>query len=120
MDLRFYSLTRAPRSLPIWHAILADLGNPHPRQVAKVLGVGIRTVYRWNRTGNAPRAAALALFWLTRWGHSAVHTQAVNDAILAAQLAASLRRELDSVRVEFDRVMALSNTGAADGSYLKG
>jgi hypothetical protein len=29
----------------------------------------------------------LALFWLTRWGRSAVNTQAVNDAVMAVQLA---------------------------------
>lgn len=108
MDLRFYSLTRAPSTLPIWHTILGDLGNPHPRQVAKVLGVGVRTVYRWNRTGVAPKSAVLALFWLTRWGHSQVHTQATNDAIVAAQLAASLQREIKSLRVELSQVLALS------------
>jgi hypothetical protein len=58
-----------------------------------VLDVGCSTVYRWSATGNEPRAACLALFWLTRWGRSQVHTQATNDAATAVGLAQALARE---------------------------
>jgi predicted DNA-binding transcriptional regulator AlpA len=119
MELDFYRITRAPQRLPIWQLILADLGNPHPKEIAKVLGVGVRTVYRWNRTGSAPRAAALALYWLTRWGHSEIHTQATNDAALLGQLAASLQRELVSLRVELAEVLAMPRS-SSDVSRIEG
>lgn len=48
-----YSITSAPRTLPIWQSILDDLSNPPAARVVRVLGVGARTVYRWNRTVRA-------------------------------------------------------------------
>ena len=66
MNFSPYSIGHAPRSLPIWQTILDDLGNPHPAAVARLLGLGARTVYRYNRDGQAPRHVCLALFWLTR------------------------------------------------------
>lgn len=66
MNLRLRSIEHAPASLPIWQTLLDDLGNPPPQRVARMLGVSVRTVYRWN----AAKAAMLALFWLTRWGHT--------------------------------------------------
>jgi hypothetical protein len=68
MNIQLFSIDQAPRSLPIWQTILDDLGRPHPARVAKVLGVGLRTAYRYHEADNAPRSWCLALFWLTRWG----------------------------------------------------
>lgn len=102
-----YSLHHAPASLPIWQSILEDLGNPSPAHVAKLLGVGVRTVYRWNRRQRAPRAACLALFWLTRWGRSAVDAQAVNDCRVAVAYANALERELYCVRATLTQVLAI-------------
>lgn len=90
MEPRLFSIEQSPRTVPAWDAILEDLGRPPPERVARVLGVSRSTVYRWHQEGTGPRIACLALFWLTRWGRSAVHTQATNDAILTAQLARSL------------------------------
>ncbi len=108
MDLQLFSIERLPPALPIWDHILADLGHPPAARIARALGVGHSTVYRWTATGNAPRAAALALFWLTRWGRSAVHTQATNDAILAVQLARSLTEERLTLRAQVDDLERLS------------
>lgn len=119
MKLQLFSIHQAPSTLPIWQLILEDLAHPQPRQVAKVLGVGVRTVYRWNQAGSAPRAACLALYWLTRWGRSAVHTQATNDALMAVALARSLGDELELVRARLAHVLALANTGAANRPLLK-
>lgn len=121
MSFSPYSLGHAPRALPIWQAILEDLGNPHPRAVARVLGVGTRTVYRWNRDGQAPRAAAMALFWLTRWGRSLVDCDAVRACQLAIAQANALERdradleaEVGRLRTRLEHVMALADTGAAN------
>ncbi len=118
MKLQLYGLGQAPRALPIWQTILEDLGRPHPAQVARILGVGVRTVYRWNRTGQAPRTACLALYWLTRWGRSEVHAQAVNDATVAVGLAQALQTELDRTRLELAHVLALSDSGAANAPLI--
>lgn len=120
MKLQLFSIHQAPSTLPIWQSILEDLSSPEPRQLAKVLGVGVRTVYRWNQAGSAPRMACLALFWLTRWGRSQVHTQAVNDALMAASLARSLADERDLLQAQLARVLSLVDTGAANRPILGG
>ena len=80
-----------PRFTPPLSAMLADLGQPTPAQVAQALGVTTRTVHRWIAQDRAPRPAALALYWVTRWGRSSVECTAVNDArLMAAQARAAL------------------------------
>jgi predicted DNA-binding transcriptional regulator AlpA len=98
MDLRLFSVDQVPRALPIWELIVADLGRPSAPRIGRALGVSESTVYRWNATGHAPRVAALALFWMTRWGHSQIHAQATNDALIAVQLARSLHEERAALR----------------------
>lgn len=95
-----FSIDKAPKALPVWESILDDLGHPPAHRVARVLGVGRSTVYRWNAEGHGPRIACLALFWLTRWGRSLVDTQATNDAVLHVQLARSLGEERDKLARE--------------------
>jgi len=109
-----YSLGHAPRTLPIWQTLLDDLGSPTPPQVAKVLGVSVRTVHRWNRDQRAPRAACLALFWLTRWGRSQVDAQAVNDCRQAVGYASALERELFRLRTTLVHVLAIGEFGSAN------
>lgn len=114
-----YSLAQAPQVLPVWQSLVMDLGNPHPREIAKVLSLGTRTVYRYNRTGQAPRVACLALYWLTRWGRSQVATQAANDVQVIAGYASSLEVEVDRLRSELHRVMALNGSGAANDAIQR-
>lgn len=104
----FSSIDKAPRTLPVWQMLISDLGDPPAERVARVLGVGVRTVYRWNRTGAAPRAACLALYWLTRWGRSEVHCQAVNDATVAVQYVAALKAELARTELRLQHVLAVA------------
>lgn len=120
MKIVFYSIDQAPLHVPAWDVMLDDLGRPLPQRIARVLGVGRSTVYRWNLAGSAPRAACLALFWLTRWGRSQIHTQAVNDAQMAAALARGLGDELRRVERRFAHVMALAHTGEANQPFLRG
>jgi predicted DNA-binding transcriptional regulator AlpA len=108
------SIERAPAALPVWAAILEDLGNPAPQRVAKALGVARSTVYRWNQAGGGPRMACLALFWLTRWGRSEVDAQAVNDAQLYSQLATSLAADRDRLA---HQVQLLTATLAPAGGF---
>lgn len=118
MEFHPYSIEHAPRDLPIWHTILEDLNNPPPQRVARVLGLGVRTVYRYNRDGHAPRSVCLALFWLTRWGRSQVYHQAVHDCQIAVGYANAIERELKDTRAQLAHVLALSDCGAANSPVL--
>lgn len=114
MKFNPYSIELMPVALPVWQTILDDLGNPHPARVAKLLGVGTRTVYRWNREQQAPRVACIALFWLTRWGRSIVDCAAFNDCQLAVQYANALESELHSTRAQLAHVLAIGEFGSAN------
>ncbi len=114
MTIRFYSIDAAPRTLPIWELILDDLGRPPAPRVARTLGVGASTVYRWNQAGSAPRMACLALFWLTRWGRSEIDCAAVNDCRLATSYAQSLESELRQAQQQLAHVLAISRPGSAN------
>lgn len=64
-------LNRLPRRTPQFRALIADVcPTSTDAEIAEALGVSTRTVSRWKKTG-APRMALLALWWLSRWGHSA-------------------------------------------------
>jgi hypothetical protein len=112
------SVELAPRTLPIWPQLLDDLGNPPSTRIARVLGVGVRTVRRWNRAQRAPRVACLALFWLTRWGRSQVDAQVVNDCMVAVSYATGLETEVRALRTQLARILALGEFGAANDPAL--
>lgn len=118
MKVNLYSIEHAPRALPIWETILEDLSRPPPARIARVLGVGLSTVYRWNQAGSAPRVAQLALYWLTRWGRSEIHAAAVNDATAAVGYANALAVEVQQLRRQLAHVLALADSGAANAPLL--
>lgn len=104
-----------PQHVPPLALILEDIGNPSARELARSLGVTERTAYRWKADpDHVPRLVVLALFWLTRWGQSAVDCQARNTATLYAEQARATQRELELTRADLARVMALGQTGAAN------
>jgi len=107
MKVQLYSVEHAPRSLPTWQLMLDDLGNPPASRVARVLGIGERSVYRYSAVGFAPRLPSLALFWLTNWGRSSVYCQAVNDARVAVSYCESLSRQNDRLRLALASVAGL-------------
>lgn len=114
MKVQLHSIEQAPSHVPMWHTLLDDLCQPPPARVARVLGLSLRTVQRYNQTGNAPRVACLALFWLTSWGRNAVHTQAHNDAVLMAGYVASLRREIEHLEGQVDHLRQIGHFGSAN------
>ena len=94
--------------------MLGDLGDPPPDELAAFWGVSLRSVYRWLSLDEAPRPAALALFWLTRWGRSARECEAINRARAAAGLADALQAERAALRRELARVVAQGQFEAAN------
>jgi hypothetical protein len=83
---------RAPSQagLPGLHFMLDDL-HATPKQIATHLGIKESTLATYKRTGNAPRAVQLALFWETQWGRSAADVEAANAAAVHAREARALQ-----------------------------
>ncbi len=95
------TLKKLPKHTPPLGVMLEALGRPHPRELARALGVGERTVRRWISDDDAPRPALLALFWLTHWGSQWLDADAHNLLLHhmrasehAAKEAERLRRDL--------------------------
>lgn len=104
----------APRQLPSPSAMLQDMGNPGAARVAAALGVHERTVYHWLATDQAPRPAALAIFYGTSWGRDLVNCQAVNDARLLATESALLRSQVDRLHGRIAYLERLGGYGTAN------
>ena len=83
--------------LPPLSFLLADQMEPR-KNIARHLGVSLRTLQRYQASGNAPRAIYLALWFESRWGMAALHTQAFNEAQHARAWVASLERECERLR----------------------
>lgn len=118
MKFQLNSIDHAPGMLPYWPQLLDDLCNPPPDQVAKVLGLSVRTVRRYNATGCAPRVVCLAVFWLTRWGRNTIHTQAHNDAVLAVGYVRSLCEQIEALRGDIEHLERIGHFGAANEPHL--
>lgn len=91
-----------------------------PAQVARHLGVSVRTMQRWLAANQAPRAVMLALFFESRWGRSAVNVHAENGARVAYGLAGSLERENAMLRARIARLELLGDYGAANAPMFTG
>lgn len=104
---------RAPVSLPPFDLMLADLGARVP-EVARFLDVSQRSVYTWKAAQQAPRPAALALFWESRWGTSLADAMAFNDAQVFRCLVGSLERENAMPHARIARLEALGEFGSAN------
>jgi hypothetical protein len=114
MDIQLYSVEQAPKHVPVWHALMDDLCQPPAHRVARVLGVSVRTIRRYNATGEAPRVACLALYWLTSWGRYNVNAQAVNDAQVAVGYVNALRAEVNALRDQLEHLIRIGHFGAAN------
>ncbi len=107
-------LNRIPSQLPPLELLIADIGRPSPRALAKALHVSERTVRRWIREEQAPMPVMLALFWVSRWGVSAVNAEAHNAAVMQAQLANAHAREVLELRERLRRMGQIADFGAAN------
>ena len=85
-------------------AMMLDDIPASPHQIARHLGISIKTLNRYRTTGEAPRAVQLALFWETRWGRSWAHAAAENAARMHASHAATLERSNTALRRQIGRL----------------
>ena len=83
--------------LPPLAYLLDDQVEPR-RKIARHLGVSFRTLQRYQASGNAPRSVYLTLWFESRWGMAALHTQAYNEAQHARAWVAALERECERLR----------------------
>jgi hypothetical protein len=93
-----------------------------PAQIARHLGIKESTLATYCRTGNAPRAIQLALFWETRWGRSAADVDAANTAALYYRDAKATRRELErmaGVILALEKELAATSEGAANSPVFR-
>ncbi|MEN9924379.1 MAG: hypothetical protein RL268_505 [Pseudomonadota bacterium] len=111
---RGMSLHHMPRYLPALSVLLEDLGQPAPRQWARALGISERTAARWQAADDAPVMARLALFWVTRWGWSAVECEARFAVTTAHALCDSYRREIAALQAQVTRLQRLGGFGSAN------
>jgi predicted DNA-binding transcriptional regulator AlpA len=85
-------------------AELADDVQCSRAVLACTLGVSRSTLQRWIADDEAPRVARLAVFWLTRWGQSALDADAYNSAAMHASMARALRDELIAAQKQIARL----------------
>jgi predicted DNA-binding transcriptional regulator AlpA len=111
-------LNRLPRQLPPLADMLADIGNPTPREIAKALGYSERTVRSWLQSDTAPRAVMLAVFWLTRWGVSSIDAEAQNLIQMHAGRARCEQERADELADAVDVLERSGQFGAANSPIM--
>ncbi len=107
-------LNRLPRHMPPFTAMLADIGSPSVKEIARALQVKETTVRKWLREDQAPHPVMLAVFWITRWGVSAIDCEAHNAAILQAGLARSRQDQIESLESRIQRLAQIASFGSAN------
>lgn len=96
---------------------LADQFEPR-KKIARHLGVSLRTLQRYQASGNAPRAVYLALWFESRWGMAALHEQAYNEERHARAWVASLERECERLRHIIRVYVKAQGQPAANGAFF--
>ena len=112
------SIFKAPAHLPSFSMLLQSLGDPSAQDVARFLGVSLRSFYGWKRADVAPRPIMLALFYESEWGRSLVDAEATNAARVARGLVGSLERENANLRARLARLESLAQFGSANAPTL--
>lgn len=85
-----------------------------PSDLARHLGVSVRSVYGWQAAGTAPRPVELALFWETSFGRSTAECDAWNAVQTYKSLSESLRLEVENLRARVARLERIGNFGSSN------
>lgn len=109
-------LNRLPSDPASFRELAKDLGltTTDTRRIARALDVSERTVRRW-WASDAPRSARLALWWLSRAGHSAWDCEMHNRTMLALEMNRSLWSTVRRLETQASRADDLRPVGRAYG-----
>lgn len=99
---------------------LMDEMQATPAQVAKFLRVGERTVWRWLSDNSAPFAALAALWHETPTGRHTTALDVGNELAIVRGLAQSFEGLCNTTTAQLARVLAISDTGAANDPLMTG
>lgn len=113
--------TYAPKSLhgEQLRELLTDL-HATPLEVCKFLKVGERTFRRWLADDSCPWPILALLWHETPAGREAAHLDTGNALNLALGLSRSTGEALAKESARLARVLAISDTGAANDPLLQG
>lgn len=99
--------------------LLSDLAAT-PAQAAGYLEVSERTVWRWLADGTAPRPV-LACLWLeTPHGRHVAALDVGNELVIVRGLAKGFEAQTTDQAAQLARVLAISDTGAANDPLARG
>lgn len=99
--------------------LLDDL-HASPLQISKFLKVTERSVWRWLADGSAPFAVLAVLWHETPRGREVVACDVGNELVIQRTLARSGLAALDVETRRLARVLAISDTGAANDPLMSG
>lgn len=113
--------TYAPKGLhgAQLRGLLSDMGAT-PAQAAKYLQVSERTVWRWLSDESAPFAVLAALWHETPEGRHVTALDVGNEVQIYAGLARSAEDLCNTKTAQLTRLVAISDTGAANDALLVG
>lgn len=113
--------TYAPKGLhgAMLRDLLADL-HATPAQAAKYLQVTERSVFRWLSDGSAPYAVLAALWHETPRGREAGALDVGNALVIERGLARATGAALAAETARLARLVAISETGAANDALVAG
>lgn len=98
--------------------ILDNLNRPSAAELASALGVSVRTASRWIAAESAPRPVLLALYWCTTWGLAEINCEAINDALMQAQLCMSWRSRAERAEAQVSLLLRLHDYGSANSPLM--
>lgn len=94
--------------------MLADVGRPSTKELARTLCVSPSTARRWIAADAAPFPVLLAVFWQTRWGRAEVNAQAEYAAQLYAGYCTSLKDALAKAEARSAQLQRALDAAAID------
>lgn len=107
--------------LPALQTLLDDIPAT-PQKIADHLGISLATLRNYIKSGQAPRAVMLALFWESRWGRSAADTEAANYGAIYYRKAMGLKRQNEALLRQIgvlESELARAGSGAANAPIYR-
>lgn len=99
--------------------ILADL-HATPLEVARFLRVTERSVWRWLASDSAPFSVLAALWHETPAGRESAALDVGNEVVIQRGLARAHSDEVVRGAARLARLLAISDTGAANDAFMTG